>query len=96
MFDTRSDGERPVELRAALVAELRAQGKILTNSVEARLLKAEFEGKLPALSICLAGLMHEAMRDLYQHNPHDRSAPRDLIERFVSWAPFRKPAIGHP
>ncbi|MDM4719800.1 hypothetical protein QTQ03_09505 [Micromonospora sp. WMMA1363] len=61
---------------------------------EARLLlKVEFDRRCPALSIYLAGLMYEAMHDLYHLNPHDGPSPRDLFERFVAWGPYRRPAV---
>ncbi|MDM4719795.1 hypothetical protein QTQ03_09480 [Micromonospora sp. WMMA1363] len=64
---------------------------------EARLLlKVEFDGKYATLSIYLAGLMHEAMHDLYHLNPHDGPSPREVFERFVAWGPFRRPAVDHP
>ncbi|MFI6781171.1 hypothetical protein [Micromonospora sp. NPDC050276] len=52
--------------------------------------KAEYEAALPALSIYLSGLMYEAMRDLFQLNPHDGPSPRDMFERLVAWGPFRR------
>ncbi|QGN50771.1 hypothetical protein GKC29_14555 [Micromonospora sp. WMMC415] len=64
---------------------------------EARLLlKAEFDGRYPTLSIYLAGLLYEAMHDLYHLNPHDGPRPRDLFDRFVGWGPFRRPMVGPP
>ncbi|MCN0154997.1 hypothetical protein [Salinispora arenicola] len=54
---------------------------------EARLLpKVEYSGRLPSLTIYLAGLMYEAMHDLYHLNPNGRPSPRELFDRFVSWA----------
>jgi hypothetical protein len=47
------------------------------------MLKAEYENKMPSLSIYLAGLLYEAMRDLYHLNPHDGPSPRALYDRFV-------------
>ena len=38
----------------------------------------------------LAGLLYEAMHDLYHLNPHDGPHPRDLFDRFVAWGPFRR------
>ncbi|MFJ6198586.1 hypothetical protein [Micromonospora sp. NPDC092111] len=64
---------------------------------EARLLlRAEYGDRQPALSIYLAGLMYEAMHDLYHLNPHDGPAPRDLFQRFVAWGPYRRPIVGDP
>lgn len=61
---------------------------------EARLLlKAEFATRLPSLSIYLAGLLYEAMHDLYHLNPHDGPGPRELFDRFVAWGPYRRPAL---
>ncbi|MBQ0892215.1 hypothetical protein KBX37_03720 [Micromonospora sp. U56] len=57
------------------------------------LLKAEYERKLPTLSIYLAGLMYEAMQDLYHLNPHDGPSPRELFDRFVAWGPFRRAVV---
>lgn len=55
---------------------------------EARLLlKAEFAGRPPSLSIYLTGLFHEAMHDLYHLNPHHGPGPRELFDRFVVWGP---------
>ncbi|MFY1578331.1 hypothetical protein ACN26Z_25880 [Verrucosispora sp. WMMD703] len=60
---------------------------------EARLLlRAEYEHNLTGLSIYLAGLMHEAMRDLYHLNPHDAPTPPVLFSRFLAWTrPRRHP-----
>jgi hypothetical protein len=59
---------------------------------EARLhLKAEFDGRYSTLSIYLAGLMYEAMHDLYHLNPFDGPGPQDMFDRFVGWGPFRRP-----
>ncbi len=63
---------------------------------EARLLlKAEFATRPSSLSIYLAGLLYEAMHDLYHLNPHDGPGPRELFDRFVAWGPYRRPA-GQP
>lgn len=60
---------------------------------EARLLlKTEYERRHLSLSIYLAGLLYEAMHDLYHLNPHDGPSPRALFDRFVAWGPFRRPA----
>ncbi|WP_027659837.1 hypothetical protein [Salinispora fenicalii] len=60
---------------------------------EARLLlKAEYETRQSSLSIYLAGLLYEAMHDLYHLNPHDGPNPRELFDRFVAWGPFRRSA----
>ncbi|WP_025617686.1 hypothetical protein [Salinispora cortesiana] len=56
------------------------------------LLKAEREGRMASLAIYLAGLMYEAMHDLYCLNPNDGPSPRALFERFVAWNPFRRSA----
>ncbi|MEV6816538.1 hypothetical protein [Micromonospora sp. NPDC051296] len=59
---------------------------------EARLLlRVEYDGNLTGLSIYLAGLMYEAMRDLYHLNPHDGPEPKVLFDRFVAWGPARRP-----
>ncbi|NGM11453.1 hypothetical protein O3597_15975 [Verrucosispora sp. WMMA2044] len=49
------------------------------------LLRVEYDGNLPGLSIYLAGLMYEAMRDLYRLNPHDGPTPTTLFTRFMAW-----------
>ncbi|MBX7269116.1 hypothetical protein KIF24_25890 [Micromonospora sp. Llam7] len=49
---------------------------------EARLLLcAEFDRNPAGLAIYLAGLMYEAMRDLYHLNPHDGPEPKALFDR---------------
>ncbi|MEU5565470.1 hypothetical protein [Micromonospora musae] len=53
-------------------------------------LKAEFARQEATLAIYLAGLMYEAMHDLYHLNPSDGPGPRDLFARFVAWGPFRR------
>lgn len=54
---------------------------------EARLLlRVEFDRNAVGLTIYLAGLMYEAMRDLYHLNPHDGPEPTALFDRFVGWA----------
>ncbi len=59
---------------------------------EARLLlRVEYDGNLPGLSIYLAGLMYGAMRDLYHLNPHSCPAPGILFNRFLAWASTRRP-----
>ncbi|WP_433528978.1 hypothetical protein ACQPYA_21965 [Micromonospora sp. CA-263727] len=64
---------------------------------EARLLlRAEYEGNLIGLSIYLAGLMYEAMRDLYHLNPHDGPEPQSFFDRFVAWGPSRRPTTRPP
>ncbi|GAA3748868.1 hypothetical protein [Micromonospora maritima] len=46
------------------------------------------------MSIYLAGLMFEAMRDLYHLNPHYGLSPPEMFERFVAWGPFRRSITG--
>ncbi|WBB91638.1 hypothetical protein O7597_00910 [Verrucosispora sp. WMMC514] len=58
-------------------------------------LRAEYDGDRPGLSIYLAGLMHEAMRDLYHLNARDAPAPAALFDRFLAWA-RRRPATDPP
>ncbi|GIJ27157.1 hypothetical protein Vqi01_23190 [Micromonospora qiuiae] len=54
---------------------------------EARLLlRVEYDGNPIGLSIYLAGLMYEAMRDLYHLNPHDAPDPAALFTRFLAWS----------
>ncbi|MEV2242149.1 hypothetical protein [Micromonospora sp. NPDC049891] len=53
---------------------------------EARLLlRVEYEHNRTGLPIYLAGLMCEAMRDLYHLNPHDAPTPPALFSRFLAW-----------
>ncbi|MEV6811338.1 hypothetical protein [Micromonospora sp. NPDC051296] len=60
---------------------------------EARLLLVvEFRDNVSGLTIYLAGLMYEAMRDLYRLNPHDGPDPKELFARFVAWGAARPPA----
>ena len=49
------------------------------------LLRAEYARNRTGLSIYLAGLMYEAMRDLYHLNPHDGPDPKTLFDRFLAW-----------
>ncbi|MFF5214477.1 hypothetical protein [Micromonospora sp. NPDC000442] len=49
------------------------------------LLRVEYDGNLPGLCIYLAGLMYDAMRDLYHLNPHDAPEPTTLFTRFIAW-----------
>ncbi|WP_433387411.1 hypothetical protein [Micromonospora sp. KLBMP9576] len=60
------------------------------------LLTAEYDAERHALSIYLAGLMYEAMRDLYHLNPHDGPSPRRMFDRFVAWGPYRRAVPGPP
>ncbi|RLK13551.1 hypothetical protein DER29_4575 [Micromonospora sp. M71_S20] len=57
------------------------------------LLKAEYEGAQQSLSIYLAGLMYEAMRDLYHLDPRGGPSPRAMFDRFVAWGPYRRPLV---
>ncbi|WP_434743823.1 hypothetical protein [Micromonospora sp. SH-82] len=60
---------------------------------EARLLLVEEYADQPiSLAIYLSGLYHEASHDLFRLNPYDGPTPRELFERFVSWAPYRRKA----
>ncbi|PZF95411.1 hypothetical protein [Micromonospora endophytica] len=64
---------------------------------EARLLlRREYDTNAVGLTIYLAGLMYEAMRDLYQLNPHDGPEPGALFHRFVAWAGPRRVALPPP
>ncbi len=49
------------------------------------MLRAEYEHNPTGLSVYLAGLMYEAMRDLYHLNPYDAPAPQALFARFLAW-----------
>ncbi|MDG4795905.1 hypothetical protein [Micromonospora sp. WMMD1082] len=64
---------------------------------EARLLlRREYDGNNVGLAIYLAGLMYEAMRDLYQLNPHGGPEPTALFNRFVAWGASRRPTVHRP
>ncbi|MFJ8581328.1 hypothetical protein [Micromonospora sp. NPDC093277] len=54
------------------------------------MLRAEHDRNHQGLSIYLAGLMYEAMRDLYRLNPEGGPSPEELFKRFVAWGPFRR------
>ncbi|MFI5837542.1 hypothetical protein ACIA5A_28075 [Micromonospora sp. NPDC051300] len=56
-------------------------------------LKAEYDRNLAALTIYLAGLLFEAMRDFYHLNPHDGPSPQQMYQRFLGWSPFRRPIV---
>ncbi|WP_435207423.1 hypothetical protein [Micromonospora sp. bgisy143] len=71
----------------------RADGQPWPCATARLMLKAEYESKMPSLSIYLAGLFYEAMRDLYHLNPHDGPSPRALYDRFVGWGPFRRSIV---
>ncbi|MFI5833973.1 hypothetical protein ACIA5A_09895 [Micromonospora sp. NPDC051300] len=60
------------------------------------LLRVDYETNMPGLTIYLAGLMYEAMRDLYHLNPHDGQSPSEMFERFVGWGPFGRSIVGRP
>ncbi|MFC0503826.1 hypothetical protein [Micromonospora costi] len=50
-------------------------------------LRREYVTDPVALRIYLCTLLHDAVADLYQLNPHDGPDPRDLFRRFLAWAP---------
>jgi hypothetical protein len=52
-------------------------------------LLAEYADSHVALSIYLAGMLYDAIDDLYRLNPHDAPAPGALFDRFLGWAPPR-------
>ncbi|GIJ80885.1 hypothetical protein SAMN05443287_103106 [Micromonospora phaseoli] len=56
------------------------------------LLRAEYARNLTGLSVYLAGLMCEAMRDLYRLNPHDGPEPKVIFGRFLGWSTPRRRA----
>ncbi|GGM47688.1 hypothetical protein GCM10011608_35580 [Micromonospora sonchi] len=63
---------------------------------EARLLlRLEYDGNTVGLTIYLAGMMYEAMRDLYHLNPHDGPEPSALFDRFVTWGTSRRRSAVH-
>ncbi len=49
-------------------------------------LTTEYADDRASLCIYLAGMLHEAMDDLYRLNPHDAPAPAVLFGRFLDWA----------
>ncbi|RIV36566.1 hypothetical protein [Micromonospora radicis] len=64
----------------------RADGQPWPCAQARLLLTVEYDGNRIGLSIYLAGLMYEAMRDLYRLNPYDAPAPAALFARFLTWA----------
>lgn len=54
------------------------------------MLRVEYDRNHQGLSIYLAGLMYEAMRDLYRLNPDSGPGPEELFIRFVAWGPLRR------
>ncbi|SBT68211.1 hypothetical protein GA0070622_5307 [Micromonospora sediminicola] len=71
----------------------RACGQPWPCSHARMLLKVDYETNMPGLTIYLAGLMYEAMRDLYHLNPHDGLSPPEMFDRFVAWGPFRRSIV---
>ncbi|MFJ6196637.1 hypothetical protein [Micromonospora sp. NPDC092111] len=55
------------------------------------ILAAEYRNSPVALSIYLAGMLYNAVDDLYRLNPHDAPKPGALHERFLGWATPRAP-----
>ncbi|GIJ33303.1 hypothetical protein ACN26Z_03705 [Verrucosispora sp. WMMD703] len=54
-------------------------------------LLAEYRDSHVALSIYLAGLLYDAVEDLYRLDPHNAPKPAALHERFLGWAAPRAP-----
>ncbi|MGC5051387.1 hypothetical protein ACLQ2S_08055 [Micromonospora sp. DT48] len=64
---------------------------------EARLLlRVEYDDRWLDLSIYLSGLYYEATHDLFRLDPEGGPTPRELFQRFVAWAPYRRPAVAMP
>jgi hypothetical protein len=57
------------------------------------LLKGQYDQNPIGLSVHLRGVLHEAIRDLYRLNACDAPAPQAMFERFVGWAPYRRPIV---
>lgn len=56
-------------------------------------LLAEYRNSRVALSIYLAGMLYDAVGDLYRLNPCDAPKPGALHERFLGWAAPRRPRM---
>ncbi|MBQ1026256.1 hypothetical protein [Micromonospora sp. C95] len=54
-------------------------------------LLTEYRDSHVALSIYLAGMLYDAVEDLYRLNPHDAPKPAALHDRFLGWAAPRAP-----
>ncbi|GAA0375855.1 hypothetical protein GCM10009541_17910 [Micromonospora gifhornensis] len=74
----------------------RADGQPWPCAQARLLLRAEYDQNPVGLSIYLAGLMYEAMRDLYRLNPYDGPEPAALFDRFLAWGPRRRPPSEQP
>jgi hypothetical protein len=56
-------------------------------------LKTRYGQDPVGLSIRMAEMMADAMRDLYRLNPDDAPSPRAMFDRFLVWTPFKRPVI---
>lgn len=56
------------------------------------LLNAAYADNRAGLTIFMAGMLYNAMRDLYRLNPDDGPAPYTLFTRFVSWTEHARSA----
>ncbi|MFF0721232.1 hypothetical protein [Verrucosispora sp. NA02020] len=90
----RSVGSRPPHTPLRPTWCCRADGQPWPCGEARLLLRSEYDANSAGLTIYLAGLMYEAMRDLYHLNPHDGPEPRTLFDRFVAWGAARRP-IAH-
>ncbi|MFI7022855.1 hypothetical protein [Micromonospora sp. NPDC049900] len=54
-------------------------------------LLADYRESRVALSIYLAGMLYDAVDDLYRLDPHNVPKPASLHERFLGWAAPRTP-----
>ncbi|WFE40246.1 hypothetical protein [Micromonospora sp. WMMD998] len=45
----------------------------------------DYDGDAVSLAVYLAGMLHDAVGDLYALNPHDVPAPAVLWDRFLAW-----------
>ncbi|MFV2102023.1 hypothetical protein [Micromonospora sp. LOL_024] len=59
-------------------------------------LLAEYRDSHVALSIYLAGMLYNAVDDLYRLDPHDAPKPAALHRRFLGWAAPRAPRNQSP
>ncbi|ASW53881.1 hypothetical protein [Plantactinospora sp. KBS50] len=58
-------------------------------------LVTEYRDDPMSLFLYLAGLLHEAIDDLYQLNPSSTGAVRELFDRFLGW-PARRHGVTGP
>ncbi|WBB80210.1 hypothetical protein O7606_02145 [Micromonospora sp. WMMD882] len=56
-----------------------------------RRLLIEYEGNMVSLAVYLCGMLYRAVDDLCRVTPDTVPEPGRLWERFVGWAPYRRP-----